>query len=32
MSEDEDQLHHFSDFPPTTRYKAAEEDFFLASI
>lgn len=32
MSEDEEQLLHPSDFPPTTGYKTAEEDFFLYNM
>ena len=32
MSEDEEQLLHSSDFPPTTGYKTAEEDFCLDNM
>jgi hypothetical protein len=32
MSEDEEQLHQSSDFPPTTGYKGAEEGSFLENM
>jgi hypothetical protein len=32
MSEDEEQLLHSSEFPPTTGYKAAENNFFLDNM